>query len=763
MSEVNIDPIGWSWNPNVDAQTLMGTLNNDKDRLVSLDVFFIDGKQRLAAVWIDNTGDQHQVWGWNPDVDVAALSQILKDKKSRLVVLAPFVIKDKLHLAAVWVSNTGTNAQAGSWSADLDQIALGQMLLNNNERLTTLSTYELGGKRRYAAVWVDNTEPHHQMWDWRPDVDAATLGKLLDKNIGRLVSLDPFVVNGKLRFAAVWVKNTETNAKTWWWYFGLDKAALNKKFDQFCAYPVDVRDYASGQSLSCVLQSFRPTPDPFGAKLIKIAGTGSLDALTDITPLEETLSLNLNLKNLTSGPVTITEGELLWTETGGWVIDKESLYSGAGLFKGQSQNIEPSQSYAGSKTFFRMPYGTEHFIVRLRAQDGGGKKQYLHKVIATPRSGFSSPPALSAPTPVFIGEWTTPAEVIPLWLGEAQTRWMTIGGQIINGSDETVRLVGWHLIFEADGEVVLNQALPMNFSHFKKYVVNGNDQYKFESLPAPQGGEMALTEFLAYFVHGFDVGKAPNPFSKGTLKLIANYKIGDRCNATVCEREVVNLKPVTLAPPITGRWHWGNSPDHKDFDPHAWPADRFAVDLVKVDENNAILSPNSEPAANKNYYAYGEPVLAMADGAVVKSSDSEDENFGNLANPLIKNINYIVLEHEPNHFTGYYHLRKDHNVVKVGDTVKAGQILAQVGNSGGSSNPHLHIGYVALDATGRGALMPMQFEGLRTTTGTAVTGVPASGVYTCGEAPNPIAPSSTAQLSAPRLELPVVFCSTPRR
>ena len=69
MSELNVDPIAWWWNPDVDAATLGQMLTNNKGRLISLDVFFAGNQQRLAAVWVSNTGNQNQAWWWNPNVD----------------------------------------------------------------------------------------------------------------------------------------------------------------------------------------------------------------------------------------------------------------------------------------------------------------------------------------------------------------------------------------------------------------------------------------------------------------------------------------------------------------------------------------------------------------------------------------------------------------------------------------------------------------------------------------------------------------------
>ncbi len=754
MSDVNQDPIGWWWNPNVDAPTLGQMLTDNKGRLISLDVFFEGGQQRLAAAWVSNTGSQNQAWWWNPDVDAATLGQMLTDNKGRLVVLEPFVVNGMLRLAAVWVSNVGAGGQAWWWNPDVDAATLGQMLDTNKGRLTTLRTHVLAGQRRCAAVWVQNTGANAHAWWWNPNVDAETLGGMLHDNKGRLISLHPFVVGSSVRFAGVWIENAGAAAKAWWWHHGVDAPWLGKKFEQFCSYPIELRTYLVGETrlMACVMNAYPPAPKE--AELIQATGTGALTALTNnIAPMDESLSLSLMLKNQTASSVKITEAQLLLTQQGGWVETyfTHSMFGSGKIFAGNSMDVAAGLTYTGSENYL-WGIGATHLVARLKAQSGT-KKQHSHTVIPTVRSGFAPPAAFAAPTPVFIGLWTNPSEVVPLWLGDKQTRWLTVGGNIFNGSGETARLVGWHLTFEADGTVVLDENLALSFFHYV-----GDD---FKPLPAAQNAEMALTEPLAYFVYGFDVGHAPKKFAKGIVRIVANYKIGDRCGAAVCETPVSVLNSVLLAPPVNGRWNWGNSPNHTGFDGHAWPHQRFAVDLTNVDESNSSIKPGADPNENLSFYAYGEPVLAMKDGTVIKSSDVEDENFGRKANSAIKNINYVMIEHAPNELSGYYHLRKGKNLVTAGDTVVAGQQLAQVGNSGGSSEPHLHCGYCNLDPTGRGTLRPMQFSGLHTLADTAVLGVPATDVYLSG--PKTMTLSGAAPGFTGSEIVPVaVRCSIPR-
>ena len=73
----------------------------------------------------------------------------------------------------------------------------------------------------------------------------------------------------------------------------------------------------------------------------------------------------------------------------------------------------------------------------------------------------------------------------------------------------------------------------------------------------------------------------------------------------------------------------------------------------------------------------GTPIFATADGQVVFSGFSND--FGNS----------IILDHQNGYLSHYYHNQE--NFFKRGDSVKAGDVIAKLGNTGMSTGPHLHF------------------------------------------------------------------------
>jgi murein DD-endopeptidase MepM/ murein hydrolase activator NlpD len=113
---------------------------------------------------------------------------------------------------------------------------------------------------------------------------------------------------------------------------------------------------------------------------------------------------------------------------------------------------------------------------------------------------------------------------------------------------------------------------------------------------------------------------------------------------------------------------------------------------------------------NSSYRAYGSRALAVADGVVVETTDGIPEN---VPDPVARAVpitpstlggNTIVLDIGNRLSAFYAHLQPGSLLVKKGDRVRRGQPLGLVGNSGNSSEPHLHFhlaeGNPSFDAEG---------------------------------------------------------------
>ncbi len=137
----------------------------------------------------------------------------------------------------------------------------------------------------------------------------------------------------------------------------------------------------------------------------------------------------------------------------------------------------------------------------------------------------------------------------------------------------------------------------------------------------------------------------------------------------------------------------------------------FAVDWGLVKGNRLFKGDGSK---NQQYYGFGAKVLAVAKGTVVFTQDGEPEQTPNAPIPADKQAdiggNKVILKIAPKVFAVYEHLQPGSLTVKVGDVVKAGAVLAKLGNTGPSTGPHLHFGLLNRPDIFTGRSLPFVFD-----------------------------------------------------
>ncbi|MGW4309948.1 peptidoglycan DD-metalloendopeptidase family protein [Streptomyces californicus] len=208
--------------------------------------------------------------------------------------------------------------------------------------------------------------------------------------------------------------------------------------------------------------------------------------------------------------------------------------------------------------------------------------------------------------------------------------------------------------------------------------------------------------------------------------------------------------PVEVAPPVAGRWKALNSPADKvpSHGTHAY-GQTYAIDIVaepETAEGEAPGRPGADPAPrpeagpvprpqadpaprpgagpvtrpafrlfwpvvrrNRAFPAFGAPLLAVADATVVVASDGQRDHLSRnslpalaylmLAEAPVRSIvgahriigNHVILDLGGGTYAVYAHLRRGSLRVRAGDRVRAGQGIGRVGNSGNTTEPHLHF------------------------------------------------------------------------
>ncbi len=155
------------------------------------------------------------------------------------------------------------------------------------------------------------------------------------------------------------------------------------------------------------------------------------------------------------------------------------------------------------------------------------------------------------------------------------------------------------------------------------------------------------------------------------------------------EGEAPEKNGVTLSLPFKGEWLvlWGGDTEELNYH-HNVPRQRYAFDFVVVDEKGRTHKGNG--TRNEDYYAFGREILAPGDGIVTDVVTGVRDNKPGSMNPSLALGNVVFIQHSKNEVSVIAHLKNGSTQVKVGEKVKKGQVIGLCGNSGNSSEPHLH-------------------------------------------------------------------------
>lgn len=121
---------------------------------------------------------------------------------------------------------------------------------------------------------------------------------------------------------------------------------------------------------------------------------------------------------------------------------------------------------------------------------------------------------------------------------------------------------------------------------------------------------------------------------------------------------------------------------------HGSASQRFAYDLVRVIDGKP-RKPGVDRAHNEAYYGYGQPLRAPAAGEVIRVIEGVPDNVPGQRGQA--GGNGLVIDHGFGELSSLWHARPGSLRVQVGDHVEAGQVVAEVGNSGRSTGPHIHM------------------------------------------------------------------------
>ncbi len=153
------------------------------------------------------------------------------------------------------------------------------------------------------------------------------------------------------------------------------------------------------------------------------------------------------------------------------------------------------------------------------------------------------------------------------------------------------------------------------------------------------------------------------------------------------QKEKFNQRNMTsFILPFYGKWTVSQAHDgeftHKEGWRHAW-------DFVITDEKD--YQYKNQGLFTHDYYCYGKSVTAPASGTIEEIVDDIPDNEIGKFNLVNNWGNTIIIKHDDYLFSSLNHLKPGSINVKIGDKIRSGQKIAEVGNSGRSPYPHLHF------------------------------------------------------------------------
>jgi len=194
----------------------------------------------------------------------------------------------------------------------------------------------------------------------------------------------------------------------------------------------------------------------------------------------------------------------------------------------------------------------------------------------------------------------------------------------------------------------------------------------------------------------------------------------------------VRREPIPVHSPVRGRWIAVNSPADKVPSHGVHSAGQtFAIDLVYwPDTSQSWKSVHNWPLARRpqEFPGFGQPIFAPADGRVVRTRGWARDHWSRNSWPALLYLfvegaarelvgpsglfgNHVVLDLGQGTYAALAHLKRGSLRVRKGQAVRAGQQLAECGNSGNSSEPHIHFHLMDTAHAAFAAGLPFRFAG----------------------------------------------------
>ncbi|MEP2935097.1 MAG: peptidoglycan DD-metalloendopeptidase family protein [Gilvibacter sp.] len=192
----------------------------------------------------------------------------------------------------------------------------------------------------------------------------------------------------------------------------------------------------------------------------------------------------------------------------------------------------------------------------------------------------------------------------------------------------------------------------------------------------------------ALFIGHFENGKQRIGMALNEKDLLSGFRFLPTTDANKTASMERNKTSMSL--PFKGDWFvfWGGDTKAQNYHVVS-TAQKNAFDIVMLGDNNR--SYKNKGLYNEDYYAFGQPLYAVCDAVAVKVITGIEDNIPGQMNSVDALGNAIILKTANDEYIVYAHFKNSTIAIKEGDTVSRGQYLGDCGNSGNSSEAHIHF------------------------------------------------------------------------
>lgn len=184
-------------------------------------------------------------------------------------------------------------------------------------------------------------------------------------------------------------------------------------------------------------------------------------------------------------------------------------------------------------------------------------------------------------------------------------------------------------------------------------------------------------------------------FDNAVLDVLLSLDSDNKINGFYITRHIPKNLPkleknsTKMSLPFNEEWtvFWGGT-TVKDNYHVAYENQKYAYDLVITKNGKTFKGDRSK---NENFYVFGKKIIAPCNATVVKVIIGVKDNLPGKLNPTQLTGNTVILKTDKNEFILFAHFKNNSIQVKKNQKVKKGDILGLCGNSGNSSEPHLHL------------------------------------------------------------------------